>query len=83
MSESVYLLLLEWHENNKEFVKRNISLLDGIKELSHRNFPLWVFSLNQDLIMECFSAYSGNSAELAGSPKKSSDFRYETTVAPK
>ena len=59
MSEWVYLLLLEWHENNKEFVKRNIGLLDGMKELSHRNFPLWVFSLNQDLIMECFSAYSG------------------------
>lgn len=59
MTEWVYLLLLEWHENNKEFVKRNIGLLDGIKELSHRNSPLWVFSLNQDLIMECFSAYSG------------------------
>ena len=59
MSESVYLLLLEWHENNKDFVKRNIGLLDGIKELCHMNSPLWVFSLNQDLIMECFSAYSG------------------------
>ena len=59
MSESVYLLLLEWHENNKDSVKRNIGLLDGIKELCHMNSPLWVFSLNQDLIMECFSAYSG------------------------
>ena len=59
MSESVYLLLLEWHENNKDFVKRNIGLLDGIKELCHMNSPLWVFSLTQALIMECFSAYSG------------------------
>ena len=58
ISESVYLLLLEWHENNKDSVKRNMGLLDGIKELCHRNFPLWVFSLNQDLIMECFSANS-------------------------
>ena len=41
MSESVYLLLLEWHENNKDSVKRNIGLLDGIKELCHRNSPLW------------------------------------------
>ena len=59
MSESVYFLLLEWHENKKDFVKRNIGILDGIKELCHMNSPLWVFSLNQDLIMECFSAYSG------------------------
>ena len=59
MTEWVYLLLLEWHENNKDYVKQNIGLLDGIKELSHRNSPLWVFSLNQDLIMECFAAYSG------------------------
>ena len=59
MSESVYLLLLEWHENNKAFVREHIALLDGIRELCHRNSPLWVFSLNQDLIMECFSAYSG------------------------
>ena len=59
MSEWVYLLLLEWHENNREFIKRNIGLLSGIKELSRMNSPLWVFSLNQDLIIECFSAHSG------------------------
>ena len=59
MSESVYLLLLEWHENNKAFVVGNIALLDGMTEFCHRNSPLWVFSLNQDLMIECFSAYSG------------------------
>ena len=59
MTEWVYLLLLEWHENNRDFIRRNIGLLDGMKELCHRYSPLWVFSLNQDLIMECFSAYSG------------------------
>ena len=59
LSESVYLLLLEWHENNKDFIKGNIALLDGMTELCQRNSPLWVFSLNQDLMMECFAAYSG------------------------
>ena len=59
MTEWVYLLLLEWHENNKDYIKRNIGLLDGMKEFCQRNSPLWVFSLNQDLIMECFAAYSG------------------------
>ena len=59
MTEWVYLLLLEWHENNKDYVKRNIGLLDGMKEFCRKNSPLWVFSLNQDLIMECFAAHSG------------------------
>ena len=59
MTEWVYLLLVEWHENNKDYVKRNIGLLDGMKEFCQRNSPLWVFSLNQDLIVECFAAYSG------------------------
>ena len=59
MTEWVYLLLLEWHDNNKDYVKRNIGLLDGMREFCRKNSPLWVFSLNQDLIMECFAAYSG------------------------
>lgn len=59
MTEWVYLLLLEWHENNKDYVRRNIGLLDGMKEFCRTNSPLWVFSLNQDLIMECFAAHSG------------------------
>ena len=59
MSEWVYMFLLEWHVNNKEFMQRNLGLLDGITELVRRNSPLWVFSLNQDLIMEAFSTHSG------------------------
>ena len=58
MTEWVYLLLLEWHDN-KDYVKRNIGLLDGMREFCRKNSPLWVFSLNQDMIMECFAAHSG------------------------
>ena len=59
LSEIVYLLLKENHVRNAEFIERNLHYLDGIAMLVKANQPLWVFSLNHDLIMECFCAASG------------------------
>ena len=59
LSEIVYALLKERHVLNIEFIERGISRLAGIAGFAEINRPLWVFSLNHDLIMECFSSHSG------------------------
>ena len=59
LSEMVYLLLKDNHVRNAEFIERGLHYLDGIATLVKVNQPLWVFSLNHDLIMECFCAASG------------------------
>ena len=59
LSEIVYFLLKERHVLNQAFIARNTRYLDGIRALVERNRPLWVFSLNHDLAMECFAANAG------------------------
>lgn len=59
LSEIVYFLLKERHVKNVGLIEQNIQYLDGITTLARTNYPLWVFSLNHDLIMECFAAHSG------------------------
>lgn len=59
LSDIVYALLQERHLRNVNFIERNIRYLDGIKSLAEENAPLWIFSLNHDLIIECFAADAG------------------------
>ena len=59
LSEIVYALLKERHVLNIGLIERSISYLAGIATLAEINSPLWVYSLNHDLIIECFSAHSG------------------------
>lgn len=59
LSEMLYALLKERHVLNPGFIARAIRNLDGVKRLAEVHRPLWVFSLNHDLVVECFSAYSG------------------------
>ena len=59
LSEIVYALLKERHILNTERLERSISYLSGIKGLTVTNRPLWVFSLNHDLILECFASHAG------------------------
>ena len=58
LSEMIYVLLKETHVRNVDLITRNLRYLVGIGTLVQENNPLWVFSLNQDLIMECFSAHA-------------------------
>ena len=58
LSEIIYFLLMERHVLNEPFIKRNIRYLDGIKVFMGTSRPLWVFSLNHDLIVESFAAHN-------------------------
>ena len=59
LSEVLYVLLKERHVLNVSFIERAIRNLDGLKRLAELRRPLWILSLNHDLLVECFSAYSG------------------------
>ena len=59
LSDIIYALLQERHLRNVEYIERTVRYLDGIKSLIEENAPLWIFSLNHDLIIECFAADVG------------------------
>ena len=59
LSDIIYALLQERHLRNIEYIERTVRYLDGIKYLVEDNAPLWIFSLNHDLIIECFAADVG------------------------
>ena len=62
--EMLYHLLEQRHVLNVSFIARAIRNLDGLRRFAEMHKPLWVLSLNHDLIVECFSAYSGRPAEV-------------------
>jgi hypothetical protein len=57
--ELVYHLLYYRHVQNETFITRTIRYLEGIAGLARDNTPLWIFSLNHDLIVECIAAHYG------------------------
>ena len=59
LSGIIYALLQERHLLNAGYIERNIRYLDGIKSFAEGNAPLWIFSLNHDLVIECFAADVG------------------------
>lgn len=54
--ELIYLLLYYRHVNNAAYLKTSIQLHRGFKSLIQDSEPLWVFTLNHDLIIELIAA---------------------------
>jgi hypothetical protein len=54
--ELVYQLLYYRQVNNKLFLDRHLPYYDGIRALADVNAPLWIFSLNHDVIVEAIAA---------------------------
>jgi hypothetical protein len=57
--ELVYHLLYYRHVQNEAFIIRTLRYLEGIAGLARASNPLWIFSLNHDLIVECVAAHYG------------------------
>lgn len=55
----VYHLLYWRHINNVDFIRRNSAYYDGISSFVDANRPLWIFSLNHDVIIECLCLKHG------------------------
>lgn len=55
--ELVYTLLYQRQILNSTFLNKNISYFYGLSQIAADNHPLWIFSLNHDLLVECMSAH--------------------------
>jgi hypothetical protein len=57
--EIVHHILRMRHTNNAALIERNVASLEGMAKLAQGDHPLWVFSLNHDMIVECVAAKFG------------------------
>jgi hypothetical protein len=77
--EMVYFILYYRHANNGEYIRRSLDFYSGLATLATQNRPLWVFSLNHDLIVECLAAAlnlplnSGFTDERVSFPRRDSE----------
>ncbi|WP_129351852.1 hypothetical protein [Sorangium cellulosum] len=53
--ESIYHLLYYRHIKRVAPIRAGLRFFDGIIELAEQNRPLWVFSLNHDVLLECMA----------------------------
>ncbi|WP_313220179.1 hypothetical protein [Stutzerimonas nitrititolerans] len=57
MVELVYVLLCQRQIKNDVFLRRKIGYFEGIRFMAEENTPLWVFSLNHDVVIEAIAAH--------------------------
>lgn len=55
----VYGILWSRHVQLEPFIVQYLRYLDGIAGLAEENAPLWVFTLNHDLVVECVALSNG------------------------
>lgn len=54
--EVVYHILCLRHTKNAEYIERNLRFYEGAARVVAQNQPLWVFSLNHDVVIEALAA---------------------------
>lgn len=59
VADLVYHLLLFRHVHEEPYLASTLPFMSGIKQFATENAPLWVFSLNHDIIVECLAAAHG------------------------
>ena len=55
--QMVYFILYLRHVNGRDMIRRNLKYYDGLSALVDANEPLWIFSLNHDLMIESLAAH--------------------------
>jgi hypothetical protein len=72
----VYHLLYYRQVNNCAFLSEHLPHYDGVRALAEANTPLWIFSLNHDVMVEAIAArlliplHSGFSASTVNLPRR-------------
>lgn len=76
--EIVYYILYYRHTKNRDFLEAQLPRFDGIRALADASRPLWIFSLNHDVIIETIAArlsiplHTGFSANIVRLPRRNS-----------
>jgi hypothetical protein len=84
--QEVYYQLYLRHVRNLPFLEKHLTFYSGIKELAEKNNPLWIFSLNHDVLVEALAAefeiplHSGFSSKTIALPQRRSDGRIFGTL---
>jgi len=74
--EVVYHIFRLRHAQKIDLIEKNLSSLEGIVKLAQANAPLWIFSLNHDVLIECLATrygvplHSGFSSGIATFPRR-------------
>jgi len=73
LAQVVYLLLYRRQVERRDSYREGLQYFEGIVPLARANRPLWIFSLNHDVLVECIAAlfgieincgFSGNTVSL-------------------
>jgi hypothetical protein len=59
LTDVVYNIIYQKHLQIKSTSVSVLSYLDGLGKLAQRNLPLWIFSLNHDVVLECAAVKLG------------------------
>ena len=59
LSDVIYKIIYQKHHQITKASPSSLSYLEGLAELARRNLPLWVFSLNHDVVIECAAVKLG------------------------
>ena len=76
--EAVYHIFRLRHALKIDLIEQKLCLLKGIVKLAQANEPLWIFSLNHDVLIECLAAkygvplHSGFSSGITTFPRRNS-----------
>jgi hypothetical protein len=67
--EVVYIILQERHTKNLDYIQKKIRYFQGFQSLIREDSPLWIFSLNHDLVVECLAAHFGIAVKTGFGPE--------------
>lgn len=59
LAQLVYQVLYRHQVERREVVREGLQYFEGLARLAQVNRPLWVFSLNHDVLVECIAALFG------------------------
>ena len=59
LGQVVSTILFRRQVSNRDAFRSGLSYYSGIVRLARKNLPLWIFSLNHDLLVECVAAHLG------------------------
>jgi hypothetical protein len=69
LAQVVSQLLYRRQVERRDSYREGLQYFEGIARLAHRNRPLWIFSLNHDVLVECIAALFGIEVNAGFSPR--------------
>lgn len=69
LAQVVSLFLYRRQVERRDSYREGLQYFDGLARLARRNQPLWIFSLNHDVLVECIAALFGIDVRCGFSPK--------------